>query len=95
MNMFSYYITTHFISNNKYYNSCHDSHSVYQTYSNILIKNVNTVPEAVPVWPPVQYISDTGQYRYTVSGLPLYYIYIYIYMYVCVYIYYNKYKSLP
>ena len=37
MNMFSYYITTHFISNNKYYNSCHDSHSVYQTYPNILI----------------------------------------------------------
>ena len=59
-------------------------------------KDVNTVSEAVPVWPPVRYISDTGQYRCTVSGLPLFYIYIYIYMYVCVsvYIYYNKYKSL-
>ena len=64
----------------------------------VIIKDVNTVPEAVPVWPPVRYISDTGQYRCTVSGLPLFYIYIYIYvcMYVCVsvYIYYNKYKSL-
>ena len=52
------------------------------------IKDVNTVPEAVPVWPPVRYISDTGQYRCTVSGLPLYYIYIYIYiyMYVCMYV---------
>ena len=28
----------------------------------ILSKDVNTVPEAVPVWPPVRYISDTGQY---------------------------------
>ena len=27
------------------------------------IKDVNTVPEAVPVWPPVRYISDTDQYR--------------------------------
>ena len=56
------------------------------------IKDVNTVPEAVPVWPPVRYISDTGQYRCTVSGLPLFYIYIYVC--VSVYIYYNKYKSL-
>ena len=32
MNMFSYYITTHFITNNKDYNSCRNSHSVYQTY---------------------------------------------------------------
>ena len=57
----------------------------------IQIKDVNTVPEAVPVWPPVRYISDTGQYRCTVSGLLLFYIYIYIYIYVyvcdCVYIY--------
>ena len=63
------------------------------------IKDVNTVPEAVPVWPPVRYISDIGQYRCTVSGLPLFFVFIYIYvcMYVCicVYIYYNKYKSLP
>ena len=57
-------------------------------------KDVNTVPEAVPVWPPVRYISNTGQYRCTVSGLPLFFIFIYIYMYVSVYIYYNKYKSL-
>ena len=32
MNMFSYYIFTHFITSNKYYNSCHNLHSVYQTY---------------------------------------------------------------
>ena len=32
MNMFSYYITTHFISSNKYYNSYRNSHSIYQTY---------------------------------------------------------------
>ena len=31
MNMFSYYITTHFIPSNKYYNSCYNSHSMYQT----------------------------------------------------------------
>ena len=69
----------------------------------LLPKDVNTVPEAVPVWPLVRYISDTGVpfrvYRY--------FIYIYIYVCVCVcvcvcvsvcvyiYIYYNKYKSLP
>ena len=34
MNMFSYYITTHFITSNKNYNSCRNSHSVYQTYPN-------------------------------------------------------------
>ena len=37
MNKFSYYITTHFIPSNKDYHSYHDSHSVYQTYPNILI----------------------------------------------------------
>ena len=31
MNMFSYYITTHFISSNKDYNSGRNFHSVYQT----------------------------------------------------------------
>ena len=68
-----------------------------------LFKDVNTVPEVIPVWPLVRYISDTSQYRCTVSGLPLFfifinkYIYIHICMYVCVcvYIYYNKYKILP
>ena len=40
-------------------------------------KGVNTVPETIPVWPLVRYISDTGQYRYTVSDLSLLYIYIY------------------
>ena len=66
-------------------------------YLYVHAKDVNIVPEAVPVWPPVRYISDTGQYRCTVSGLPLFFIFINIYMYVCVcvYIYYNKYKSLP
>ena len=29
MNMFSCYITTHFIPNNKNYNSCCNPHSVY------------------------------------------------------------------
>ena len=33
MNMFSYYITTHFISSNKDYNSYRNPHSVYQMYS--------------------------------------------------------------
>ena len=46
------------------------------------IKDVNTVPEAVPIWPPVRYISDTGQYRCTVSGLPLFYIYMYVSVYI-------------
>ena len=32
MNMFSYFITTHFIPSNKDYNSCCNLHSVYQTY---------------------------------------------------------------
>ena len=32
MNMFSYYITTYLILINKDYNSCRNSHSVYQTY---------------------------------------------------------------
>ena len=32
MNMFSYYITTYFITSNKDYNSCRNSHLVYQTY---------------------------------------------------------------
>ena len=32
MNKFNYYITTHFITSNKDYNFCHNSHSVYQTY---------------------------------------------------------------
>ena len=47
------------------------------------VKGVNTVLEAVPVWPTVRYISNTDQYRCTVSGLPLY-IYLYICMCVCV-----------
>ena len=37
MNMFNYYITTHFITNNKDYNSCRNSHLVYQTYPYFLI----------------------------------------------------------
>ena len=32
MNKFSYYITIHFITSNKDYNSCRNPHSVYQTY---------------------------------------------------------------
>ena len=33
MNMFSYYITTHFITSNKDYNLSCNLHSMYQTYS--------------------------------------------------------------
>ena len=32
MNMFNYYITTHFIPSNKDYNSCRNLHLVYQIY---------------------------------------------------------------
>ena len=39
------------------------------------IKEVNTILEDVPVWPQVRYISRTGQYRCTVSSLPLFYIF--------------------
>ena len=48
-------------------------------------KGVNTVLEAVLVWPAVRYISDICQYRCTVSGLPLFFIFInkYIYIYIC------------
>ena len=35
------------------------------------IKEVNTVPEAVPVWPAVRYISNTSQYRFTAIFLYL------------------------
>ena len=42
-------------------------------------KGVNTVPEAVPVWPTIRYISDIGQYRGTVSGLRYFIYLIYIY----------------
>ena len=53
-------------------------------------KEVNTVPVVVPVCPAVQYISNTGQYWYTVLGLSLFYIfniYIYIYIYIiCIFI---------
>ena len=40
-------------------------------------KEVNTVPEAVSVWPAVRYILDTGQYRCIVSNLPLFFIILY------------------
>ena len=50
-------------------------------------KGVNTVPEAIPIWLAVRYISDTDQYRCTVSGLPLFFIYIYKYLYIYIYIY--------
>lgn len=67
-----------------------------------LPKVVNTVPEAVPVWPPIRYISDTGQYRCTVSGLPLFYIfniYIYIYIHTHIHTYIHKisiyHKTIP
>ena len=73
---------------------------IYQRKScrNLTIKSkeVNTVLKVVPVWPPIRYISGTGQYRCIVSGLLLFYIfnththtqnlysraYIYIYIYM-------------
>ena len=56
------------------------------------IKEVNTVPEAVPVWPAVRYISNTSQYRCTVLGISLFYIFnIYIYIY---YLYIYKFNYL-
>ena len=76
---------------------------IFIMLKDIYTKGVNTVLEAVPVWPAVRYILDTGQYWYTVSGLPLFFIFINICVcvYVCVRararvwcIYYNKYKSL-
>ena len=70
---------------------------IFIMLKDIYTKGVNTVLEAVPVWPAVRYILDTDQYRYTVLGLPLFFIFIniYIYMCVCVCVYYNKYKILP
>ena len=41
----------------------------------IVGKGVNIVPVAIPIWPPIRYISDTGQYRCTVLGLLLFYIF--------------------
>lgn len=40
-------------------------------------KGVNIVSETVPIWPKVRYISDTGQYRCTVSGLQLFFTILY------------------
>ena len=47
-----------------------------ESFIRVVVKEVNIVPEAVPVWPLVRYISDTDQYRCTISDLSLYYIYI-------------------
>ena len=41
MNRFSYYITTHFITSNKDYNSCRNLHSVYQTYPNFFFNTTH------------------------------------------------------
>ena len=41
MNRFSYYITTHFITSNKDYNSCCNPHSVYQTYPNFFFNTTH------------------------------------------------------
>ena len=59
----------------------------FHNYFFVVCKDVNTVPEAVPVWPPVRYISDTGQYWCTVSGLPLFFIFININIYICMYVF--------
>ena len=46
MNRFSYYITTHFITSNKYYNSYRNPNSVYQTYPNYMVSRVNSLANA-------------------------------------------------
>ena len=66
------------------------------------IKEINTILETVPVWPAVRYISDTGQYRCTISDLPLFFTILYkviflitqyitlapFYMYIYIYIFF-------
>ena len=51
MNMLSYYITTHFITSNKYYNSYCNPHLVYQTYPNSIkyrwCSNVYSAPNLI------------------------------------------------
>ena len=44
MYMFSYHITIHFIPSNKYYNSCYNLHSVYQTYPKYAFELASTSP---------------------------------------------------
>ena len=57
-----------------------------------LIKEVNTVPEAIPVWPAVRYISGTSLpfqvYRYTYKIL---YIYIHTYIYIYIFAEFKSY----
>ena len=50
--------------------TCRDDHRIGGRGA-VDSKGVNTIPEAVPVWPAVRYISDISQYQCTVSGLPL------------------------
>ena len=47
MNKFSYYITTHSIPSNKYYYSCHNSHSAYRTYPNNILYVVGVSSQLV------------------------------------------------
>ena len=51
--------------------------SHWRRFGMLWSKGVNTVPEAILVWRAVRYISDTGQYRCTVSDLPLFFTILY------------------
>ena len=48
MNIFSYYITTHFIPSNKDYDSYRNPHSVYQTYPKKFILGIGNIQSHVP-----------------------------------------------
>ena len=50
MNRFSYYITTHFIPSNKNYNSCHNPHSMYQTYPKWQLIKTNVIERIQYAW---------------------------------------------
>ena len=55
MNMFSYYITTYFITINKDYNSCRNLLSVYQTYpnGNVITNNMKSTFTYIETFFPI------------------------------------------
>ena len=48
-------------------------------------KEVNTVSEAILVWPVVRYILGTGQYRCTISDLLLFLLFYTIYKVIMIF----------
>ena len=48
-------------------------------------KEVNTVPEAILVWPMVRYILGTGQYRCTILDLPLFLLFYTMYKVIMIF----------